>query len=146
MCKSDYHESAWNCVWTNRYFRYIHWEKIPEILLFPLLSYTRAKSRKYVIFATSNGYSSNTKERESQVHTANWFFYPKCIVWTLVSARNMQVTLGPKLFPPLAVKIVKSSNHYCSLVWLGSHLKLGTHKVHLYVYMHAQSHIRYLHN
>ena len=45
--------------------------KNPEILLFPLLSYTRAKSRKYVIFATSNGYSSNTKERESQVHMAN---------------------------------------------------------------------------
>ena len=49
---------------------YLHLKK-QEILLFPLLSYTRAKSRKYVIFATSNGYSSNTKERESRVHMAN---------------------------------------------------------------------------
>ena len=73
MCKSDYHESAWNCAELTDISDIFIGEKIPEILLFPLLSYTRAKSRKSVIFATSNGYSSNTKERESQVHTANWF-------------------------------------------------------------------------
>ena len=83
--------------WTNRYFRYIHWEKIPEILLFPLLSFTRAKSRKYVIFATSNGYSSNTKERESQVHTANWFFIPSVSFGTSFSSKYAS-HLRSKLF------------------------------------------------
>ena len=60
------------------------------------MSYTRAKSRKYVIFATSNGYSSNTKERESQLHMANWFFVPSVSFGTSL-ARNTLVTLGPNL-------------------------------------------------
>ena len=49
-----------------------------------------------MIFATSNGYSSNTKERESQVHMANWFL-SQVYRLALVSARNMLVTLGPNL-------------------------------------------------
>ena len=47
-----------------------------------------------MIFATSNGYSSNTKERESQVHMANEFL-SQVYRLALVSARNMLVTLGP---------------------------------------------------
>ena len=46
-------------------------EKILEILLSPLLSYTRAKSRRDVISSTFNGYNSKTKEREFQVHIFN---------------------------------------------------------------------------
>ena len=49
-----------------------------------------------MIFATSNGDSSNTKERESQVHMANWFL-SQVYRLALVSARNMLVTLGPNL-------------------------------------------------
>ena len=47
-----------------------------------------------MIFATSNGYSSNTKERESQVHMS-MIVCPKVYRLALVSARNMLVTLGP---------------------------------------------------
>ena len=43
--------------------------KIPEILLFfPLSSYRRVKSLKYVFISTSNGYNSKKKEREFFVH------------------------------------------------------------------------------
>ena len=52
-------------------------EKKPEVLLFPLLNYTRTKSRKGVIITISNGYKSETKEREFQVH----IFNSKCIIW-----------------------------------------------------------------
>ena len=87
MCKSDFHESAWNCAELIDISDIFIGEKIPEILLFPLLSYTRAKSRKYVIFATSNGYSSNTKERESQVHMSNWLFVPSVSFGTSFSSK-----------------------------------------------------------
>ena len=46
-------------------------EKILEILLSPLSSYTRAKSRQYVISSTFNGYNSKTKEREFRMHIFN---------------------------------------------------------------------------
>ena len=96
MCKSDFHESTWNCAELTDISDIFIGKKIPEILLFPLLSYTRSKSRKYVIFATSNGYSSNTKERESQcIRLID--FLSQVYRLALVSARNMQVTLGPNL-------------------------------------------------
>ena len=71
MCKSDYHESADNCAELTDISDIFIGKKSQKFSFFRYCSYTRGKSRKYVTFATSNGYSSNTKERESQVHTAN---------------------------------------------------------------------------
>ena len=93
MCKSDYHESAWNCAELTD-ISDIFIGKIPEILLFPLLSYTRAKSRKYVIFATSNGIAQIRKNENLRcIRLID--FLSQVYRLALVSARNMLVTLGP---------------------------------------------------
>ena len=70
MCKSDYHKSASNCAELTD-ISDIFIGKNPRNSPFSVVELYEAKSRKYVIFATSNGYSSTTKERESQVHMAN---------------------------------------------------------------------------
>ena len=42
--------------------------KSQKFSFFPLSSYTRAKSWKYVFISTSNGYNSKKKERDFVVH------------------------------------------------------------------------------
>ena len=96
MCKSDYHESAWNCAELTDISDIFIGKKSQKFSFFVIELY-EAKSRKYVIFATSNGYSSNTKERESQVHMAKWFFIPSVSFATSFSSKYAS-HLRSKLF------------------------------------------------
>ena len=61
-------------------------KKSQKFSFFPLSSYTRAKSWKYVFISTSNGYNSKKKERELDYHLSEMYHL------ALVPARNMQVT------------------------------------------------------
>ena len=62
-------------------------EKILEILLSPLSTYTTAKSRKNVISTTFNGYNSKSKEREFQVHICNRWFMPSVSFGTSLGSK-----------------------------------------------------------
>ena len=67
-------------------------EKCQKFSFFPLSSYTRAKSWKYVFISTSNGYNSKKKEREFVVHIFLNYHLSEMYHLALVPARNMQVT------------------------------------------------------
>ena len=128
MCKSDFHESAWNCAELTDISDIFIGKKSQKFSFF----------RSWVIRGQSRGNTWFSRLlmviaqiRKNENLRCIWLIDCLSQVYrlALVSARNMLVTYGPNL-SSLAVKIVKSSNRYCSLVRLCSHLKLGTYKVH----------------
>ena len=128
MCKSDFHESTWNCA---------ELTDISDIFI-------RKKSQKFSFFrcwviqgqSRGNTWFSRLLMVIAQIRKNENLrcirlidFLSQVYRLALVSARNMQVTLGPNL-SSISCQNRESSNRYCSLVRLCSHLKLGTHKVH----------------
>ena len=84
MCKSDLHESAWNCAELTDISDIFIGKKSLKFSFFRCWV-IRGQVAEIRDFATSNGYSSNTKTRESQVHMANWLFVPSVSFGTIFS-------------------------------------------------------------
>ena len=62
-------------------------KKSQKFSFFPLSSYTRVKSWKYVFISTSNGYNSKKKEREFFVHIFKLSLIPNVSFGTSSSSK-----------------------------------------------------------